>query len=268
MVRDEVAGGKAGEGPYVWPYGAGGDGAIDDGRRHWLEGLLERYAVRRLVGWLAAGTGVGDTRIERIIYSYYNPATPAWERAAYWPVHKAIDRIRGGASVESFRTRIAEHRPTVRGIVATMRSVAELGLSRPQRWVMPLFAVWNFTQKCNLRCRHCYQSATAAGQADELDSEEKIRLIDELASHYMAMMAFAGGEPTLSKDLLPVLRRCQRHGIHTSVATHGGTMTERLAGSWRRRGCGTSRCRWTAYTRSGTTRSGACRGCGSERWRG
>ena len=46
----------------------------------------------------------------------------------------------------------------------------------------------------------------------------------------MAMMAFAGGEPTLSKDLLPVLRRCQHHGMHTSVATHGGTMTPQLAG--------------------------------------
>jgi len=216
---------------HVWPYGVGGGNgaAVDDGRQHWLERLIGRYLVRRLLGWLAKGRPEGDTIIERVIYSYHNPRTPALCRLKYWPVHKVIDGIRGGASVESFQKRISEHRPTVRGIVATMRSVAELGLSRPQRWVMPLFAVWNFTQKCNLRCRHCYQSASPERLADELDLDEKIRLIDELASHYVAMIAFAGGEPTLSADLLPVLRRCQRHGMHTSVATHGGTMSARMA---------------------------------------
>lgn len=230
-VQDNRAGGQAGETPYVWPYGGEVDGGMpDDGREHWLEKVLGWYPVRRLLGWLAKGQPAGDTIIERILYSYHNPEWSAWQRLKYWPIHKAIDSIRGGASVELFQKRIAEHRPTVRGIVATMRSVAELGLSRPQRWILPLFAVWNFTQKCNLRCKHCYQSATPDKQADELNLEEKIRLIDELASHYMAMIAFAGGEPTLSKDLLPVLRRCQKHGMHTSLATHGGTMTPELAG--------------------------------------
>jgi len=43
------------------------------------------------------------------------------------------------------------------------------------------------------------------------------------------MISFAGGEPTISPDLLPVLRRCQQHGIHASLATNGTTMTPRLA---------------------------------------
>ena len=42
------------------------------------------------------------------------------------------------------------------------------------------------------------------------------------------MIAFAGGEPTIDPDLLPVLRRCQHHGIHTSIATNGTLMTPRL----------------------------------------
>jgi radical SAM protein with 4Fe4S-binding SPASM domain len=220
---------RAAETSYVWPYGGAG-GVPGEDKQHWLEKLLGHYPVRKLLAYLAKGRPQGDTIIERILYSYHNPQESAWNRLKYWPIHKMIDRIRGGATIESFHQRIAEHRPTVRGIVATMRSVAELGLSQPQRWVMPLFAVWNFTQKCNLRCRHCYQSATPDRQADELNLDEKIRLIDELASHYMAMIAFAGGEPTLSKDLLPVLKRCQHHGMHTSIATHGGTMTPQLAG--------------------------------------
>lgn len=47
-----------------------------------------------------------------------------------------------------------------------------------------------------------------------------------MAAHYVAMIAFAGGEPTLSADLEPALERCQRYGIHTSLATHGGLMTK------------------------------------------
>ena len=41
----------------------------------------------------------------------------------------------------------------------------------------------------------------------------------------LPMVAFAGGEPTLSKDLEPVLMRCKQYGIHTSIATHGGLLT-------------------------------------------
>ncbi len=213
---------------HVWPYGGASPGDLD-AQRHWMETLLERYAMRKVLGWLARARPDGMTIAERIIYSYRNPEWSAVSRLKYWPAHKLIDKIRGGASVESFHQRIAEHRPTVRGIVATMRAVSELGLSRPQRWLVPLFAVWNFTQRCNLKCRHCYQSATGETMADELTLDEKLRVIDELGSYYMPMIAFAGGEPTLSKDLLPILRRCQHHGMHTSIATHGGTMTPKLA---------------------------------------
>jgi len=198
-------------------------------RRHPLEVLLGRYEVRRLLGWLTRRDASGRTLAERIIYSYRNADWPLLDRLKYWPMHRLIDYLRGGASVETFKQRIAEHRPTVLGIISTMRSVAELGLSRPQRFAAPLFAVWNFTNRCNLRCRHCYQSSDAAGWADELTLEEKLRLVDELASNYVPMIAFAGGEPTLLPDLLPVLRRCQRYGMHTSIATHGATMTPRLA---------------------------------------
>ena len=61
--------------------------------------------------------------------------------------------------METFRTRISEHTSTVRGLVATARSVAEFGLTVPQRFSAPLFTVWNFTNRCNLQCRHCYQDS-------------------------------------------------------------------------------------------------------------
>ena len=212
--------------------GAAGDPAphvLDAAFHHPLENWLGRYAVRRLLGWLARKRRGRKTIIEELLTSYGDPTAPLSRRIAYWPFHKLIDHLRGSASVEAFRKRISEHRATVRGLVATARSVAEFGLMVPQRFSAPLFAVWNITNRCNLRCRHCYQDSLHDALADELTLAEKLDLVDQMAEEYIAMVAFAGGEPTICPDLLPVARRCHEHGIHMSVATHGGTMTQRLA---------------------------------------
>ncbi len=208
---------------------AGPRGLLDTGFHHPLEDWLDRYAVRKLLGWLSRPRRGRRTIIEEVLTSYGDPCTPLAQRVMYWPLHKFIDRMKGSVSVATFRERISEHTSTVRGLVATARSVAEFGLTVPQRFSAPLFAVWNFTNRCNLRCRHCYQDSEHRALADELTLDEKLALVDQMAEEYVPMIAFAGGEPTICRDLLPVLRRCRQHGIHTSVATHGGTMTRKLA---------------------------------------
>jgi hypothetical protein len=85
----------------VWPYGAASPEEFQH-KRHWMETLLQRYVVRRLLGWLARAQPDGYTITERIIYSYRNPRWSAWSRLKYWPVHKIIDKLRGNAPVESF----------------------------------------------------------------------------------------------------------------------------------------------------------------------
>ncbi len=211
---------------------AGGDGKANGPSRHIhldyshpLEGYLAKGWMQWLLGYVSKPRPGGRTMIEEVIRSYANPAAPRWQRIKYWPLHRFIRRIKGGVSDETFRRRIAEHRSTLRGFVVTARSVAEFGLMLPQRFSAPLIAIWNFTNQCNLSCRHCYQDADHGKAPDELTLDEKLDLIDQIGDAYVPMMSFAGGEPTLSKDLLPVLRRCQDHGIHTSVATNGTTIT-------------------------------------------
>lgn len=196
---------------------------------HRLEDFLGRRPVRWLLGWLSKSRLGGKTIIEEAIESYANPAAPGSHRFRYWLAHRLIDWIKGETTAEAFRTRVGQHRSTIRGLVATARSVAEFGLTLPQRFSTPLFAVWNFTNACNLACQHCYQDAAHRGLADELTLDEKLDVIDQAGAAYVAMIAFAGGEPTISPHLLPALKRCQHYGIHTSVATNGTTMTPRLA---------------------------------------
>lgn len=195
---------------------------------HPLEDWLGRYAGRRLLHWLSRPRRGRATVIEEVLSSYGDPAAPWEHRLKYWPLHRLIDWLRGSVPLETFRQRVCEHRATVIGLVATARSVAEFGLTVPQRFSAPLFAVWNFTNRCNLRCRHCYQSSDRRPLDHELTLAEKLDLVDQLAEQYVPMVAFAGGEPTISPDLLPVLHRCRRHGMHVSVATNGTALTPRL----------------------------------------
>ncbi len=199
--------------------------------QHPLEKWLGRDAIRRVLGYLSRPRPHRQPILQEMITSYRDPQTPLGLRLKYWPIHRAIDWLRGNTPIETFRQRVCEHTSTVRGLVATARSVAEHGLSVPQRFSAPLFAVWNFTNRCNLRCQHCYQESDHHAATGELTLTEKLNLVDQMAEEYVAMVAFAGGEPTISPDLLPVLRRCQSHGLHMSVATNGTTMTRRLAAS-------------------------------------
>lgn len=202
---------------------------VDMDYHHPLEDVLDTRYVRKLLGYVSRRRPGGKTMIEEIIESYANPEAPVWHRIKYAPFHLFINKMKGSVTADTFRERIGEHASTIRGFVIAARSVAEFGLTLPQRFTAPLFIVWNFTNLCNLSCKHCYQDAEHKALPDELTLEEKLGLVDQIAEQYVPMIAFAGGEPTLSPDLLPVLKRCQSYGIHTTLATHGGTMTPRLA---------------------------------------
>jgi len=203
---------------------------------HPLEDWLDKRPFRWLLRRLSVNGPDGTTALERIITSYRNPDAPFAQRLKYFPLHCFIDRMRGDTDVATFRKRLAGHGPTVRGIVIVARSLAEFGLTVPQKFVAPLFAVWNFTNRCNLECKHCYQDSEHGALADELTRAEKLDLVDQMGRAHMPMLALSGGEPTLHTDLVPVLQRAKSYGMHTTIATNGTTMTRDRAAELRAAG--------------------------------
>ena len=195
---------------------------------------LEWWAARRPFRWLLRRLSRrgrdGTTALERILESYRNPAAPRGDRIRYWLLHRFIDRMRGDVDAATFRQRLADNRPTVRGLVVVARSLGLFGPMVPQRFVAPLFAVWNFTNRCNLRCRHCYQDSDHAALPNELSLAEKLDLVEQMADAYLPMLALSGGEPTVSPHLLSVVKRAAGYGMHVTLATNGTTMTPRRAG--------------------------------------
>jgi radical SAM protein with 4Fe4S-binding SPASM domain len=199
--------------------------------RHILENVLAHPLVRRCLGWLSVTDANGRSRLERISETYDRPNVPLEDRLKWALPHLVIDLglRRMGANKDAAKTKLFHHHPTVRALALTARSIARYGLTAPQRFVAPLFVVWNITRACNLNCQHCYQNTTHKPQRDELLLGERIGVVDELARAGVPFLAIAGGEPLVCKDFWAVVEYANKRGIHLTVATNGTMITPDVA---------------------------------------
>jgi len=123
-------------------------------------------------------------------------------------------------SKEEFEAGIRD--PTVRrGVELILRSLLTYGVTVPQKLSAPFVIVWNFTNACNLRCRHCYQNAGPKPLPNELTFEEKLNVLNQLDEMEIPLIAFSGGEPTIHPDFIPMVKEASRRGIYVAVATNG-----------------------------------------------
>lgn len=74
------------------------------------------------------------------------------------------------------------------------------------------------TAVCNLACPFCYGPDPV--MKNELSINEKLALIDGLSQWGTGKLIIAGGEPTLSAHLRPVVQRAHDHGIETALQTN------------------------------------------------
>ena len=89
--------------------------------------------------------------------------------------------------------------------------------------------VWNVTDRCNLRCEHCYLSAEHAGEGEELTLIEGRDLIRDLAGMGVPVLLFSGGEPLLRDDLEDLSRCARDVGLRPVVSTNGTLVDARRA---------------------------------------
>ncbi|MEM1742402.1 MAG: radical SAM protein [Nitrososphaerota archaeon] len=107
-----------------------------------------------------------------------------------------------------------------RGMEVVFRSLIIYGVTVPQKLCAPFLIVWNFTNMCNLRCKHCYQNASKP-LPSELTLSEKLDVIDQLDRAGVPLIALSGGEPTIHPDFLKIVKEGARRGIYMAVATNG-----------------------------------------------
>ena len=115
-----------------------------------------------------------------------------------------------------------------RGLVNVLNGIAKFGVKKPFTPGAPFLVVWNFTQLCNLKCKHCYASA---GKPDpnELTAQEAFKALDKLVDAGVNIIAFSGGEPLMRKDIFDVLKRASDYGVFTAIATNATLITKDVA---------------------------------------
>ena len=88
----------------------------------------------------------------------------------------------------------------------------------------PTLAVWEITLLCDHKCLHCGPRAGRA-RPDELDTDECLRLVDEMAELGVREVVLIGGEAYLRDDFPLVVRRCRENGMSVTMTTGGWGLT-------------------------------------------
>ncbi|MCG8684164.1 MAG: radical SAM protein, partial [Desulfobacterales bacterium] len=89
--------------------------------------------------------------------------------------------------------------------------------------------VWNTTQRCNLKCVHCYSHSHDRDYENELSTEEGFKLLDDLAEFGVPVVLFSGGEPLTRKDLPELIKRAKSNGLRAVISTNGTLITQERA---------------------------------------
>jgi radical SAM protein with 4Fe4S-binding SPASM domain len=89
--------------------------------------------------------------------------------------------------------------------------------------------VWAVTKACNLRCVHCYASASPGPAPGELSFEEGVALLDDLRGFRVPAVLFSGGEPLARPDVLRLIDYASFIGLNCTLSTNGVLLDDEKA---------------------------------------
>lgn len=89
----------------------------------------------------------------------------------------------------------------------------------------PVYAVWEITLKCDLKCAHC-GSRAGKSRVRELTTDECFSLIDQLANLGCREVTVIGGEAYLRKDWVDLIRHIRKQGMDATMTSGARNLTE------------------------------------------
>ncbi|MEA3421046.1 MAG: radical SAM protein [Acidobacteriota bacterium] len=187
-----------------------------------IERWLDKTLARKLLGFISARKD-GERRAEKVLkaYAYGNVTLSLNDKIAYFLVKLTLDKFSNqiGLSQEDIKEKLREGYWR-KGLASTLEGLAWKGAKKPFISYAPFLVVWNFTNACNLNCKHCYQRADKP-TPDELSTEEAFKAVDEMTDAGVSYIAFSGGEPLYRKDFFQVAKYAKEKDLGIAVATNG-----------------------------------------------
>jgi len=96
----------------------------------------------------------------------------------------------------------------------------------------PITGSIEVTERCNLRCVHCYINLPAGdrgAQERELSASEVYGILDQIVDEGCLWLQLTGGEPLVRPDFLDIYTHAKKKGLLITLFTNGTTITPRIA---------------------------------------
>jgi heme b synthase len=84
---------------------------------------------------------------------------------------------------------------------------------------------WEITRNCNLSCVHCRAAATHGPYTGELDTQQALNLVDQIAQVGQPIVILTGGEPLLRSDIFDIAQYGTNKGLRMVMAPNGTLIT-------------------------------------------
>jgi len=99
----------------------------------------------------------------------------------------------------------------------------------PPRTGPPLWLLAELTYRCPLHCVFCYNPVDFAQHADELGTDDWLRVLRQGRELGAVQLGLSGGEPLLRDDLEVIVAEARRLGYYSNLLTSGVGLTESRA---------------------------------------
>lgn len=100
----------------------------------------------------------------------------------------------------------------------------------------PLWLLAELTHRCPLHCVFCFNPVDFAAHADELSTDEWLRVLREGRELGAVQLGLSGGEPLLRDDLETLVAEARRLGYYSNLLTSGVGLTAERAAALRAAG--------------------------------
>ncbi len=99
------------------------------------------------------------------------------------------------------------------------------------------FFQWHLTERCNLRCLHCYQDGRPVGEMTSEEIDKTIAILSDTIGQWSQLydipfspsINVTGGEPFLRPDLSEILTSLHRNHFDLYILTNGTLVTRKEA---------------------------------------
>ncbi len=93
----------------------------------------------------------------------------------------------------------------------------------------PSEIIWNITDRCNLRCDHCYMAADGHAREEQLSDDETIALVHQMGEAGVPILFLTGGEPLLRANFWDILTEAREQDMNVTISTNATMIDAEVA---------------------------------------